>query len=87
MINAALSVIATDLLAYGEEHVSAAVVRISPSEHERLGILAADILYAPGSPRLLSYCVAMAAVQVVEGRPRSLKRKRRQMHVYEKPNA
>ena len=83
MINAALSTISTDLLAYGEDEASAAVLHLSPADHERLSILAADILYAPNGSRLLSYCVAMAAVQILEGRPRPLKRKKRQMHVYE----
>jgi hypothetical protein len=87
MINAALSTISTDLLAYGEEEASAAALHLSPSEHERLAILAADILYAPKGPRLLSYCVAMAAIHVIEGRPRPLKRKKRQLQVYERQNA
>jgi hypothetical protein len=87
MINAALSTISTDLLAYGEEDASAAVLHMTPAEHERLANLAADILYAPNSPRLLSYCVAMAAIHVLEGRPRSLKRKKRLMHVYGKSSA
>lgn len=82
MISSTLANIAVDLMAYGEEHAASVVVRLSPEEHERLGKIAADLLYSPNGPRLLSRCLAMAAVQLLEGELRPLKRNRRLMHFY-----
>jgi hypothetical protein len=78
-LHAPLDWVATNLRAYGEEAVASAVVRLSPSQIEQFERSAGSHA-ATGMP--YARAVALAAVEIVEGAPRALKRKRRLMHVY-----
>jgi len=62
------------LLAYGESAVAARIPSISPDEMDRIADRADD--YGATNP-LIAKALALAAVEVVEGRPRPLARARR----------
>ena len=81
-VHSSLHQIATDLLAYGEKDLANVVLTLDTQQHERLAVAAAEYLYLPNSSGLLAYCLAMAAVIIIEGRERPLKRKKRLMEVY-----
>jgi hypothetical protein len=63
-----------DLKAYGEDDVARKIRGLSKKEYDRLGNLASDHSL---TGMLLAKALALAAVEVVEGEPRPLKRKRR----------
>jgi len=63
-----------DLKTYGEDAVAKKIRGLSKREYDRL----ADIAFHHSlTGMLLSKALALAAVEVVEGAPRELKRKRR----------
>ena len=63
-----------DLEAYGEDAVASKIGRLSARDYERLSDLAFTHAL---SGMLLAKALALAAVEIVEGRPRELRRKRR----------
>jgi hypothetical protein len=63
-----------DLLDYGESEVALESEGLSEERWREIGIRAFDLAPVHG---LLSKALALAAVEMVEGRPRELRRKRR----------
>lgn len=63
-----------DLKDYGEDDVAAKIPGLSESDLTRIGEIAFDHSL---TGMLLAKAIALAAVEVVEGHPRELKRKRR----------
>jgi hypothetical protein len=68
-----------DLRTYGEDELAARILTLSDAEMKQIGEVADRFLYAPGKPPLLAKVVALAAVEVLEGVGRQLKRKRRRL--------
>lgn len=68
--------IAADLWAYGEDELAERAASLSDAQLNRLGELASDWSGASGA-RLLSTATALAAIEVMEGKPRPLARQRR----------
>jgi hypothetical protein len=63
-----------DLEQYGEDAVAAQVKDLSQIDYDRLG----DIAFEHAcTGMLIAKALALAAVEVIEGKPRELKRKRR----------
>jgi hypothetical protein len=73
--------IAEDLWAYGEDKLAPRAAELSDQELERMGELAGDWALRSATPSgrgmLLAKAIALAAVEVMEGRPRPLQRSRR----------
>ena len=67
-------VLIADLQSYGEDEVAAQVHSLSKGQIERLGQIA---FTHACTGMLLAKALSLAAVEVVEGAPRELKRKRR----------
>ena len=63
-----------DLLDYGESVVALEIEGLSEQQWREIGIRAFDLMLVH---RLISKALALAAVEIVEGRPRELRRKRR----------
>jgi hypothetical protein len=67
--------LASDLRAYGEDLIADRIDGLGDDQMKRIGELAAR--YIARGARNLSHALSLAAVEVVEGAPRELKRKRR----------
>ena len=66
-----------DLREYGEDTVAARVFTLSEEQYQRLS----EIAYRHAlTGMLLAKALALAAVEVIEGKPRALRRKRRQLN-------
>ena len=63
-----------DLVAYGEEEAAAQLMNLTKEDYDRLGHIAFEHA-CPGM--LLAKASALAAIEIIEGKPRELKRKRR----------
>jgi hypothetical protein len=68
-----------NLRTYGEDELAACILTLSDAEMNKIGEVADHYLYAPGKPPLLAKVVALAAVEVLEGASRPLKRNRRRL--------
>ena len=68
-----------DLRTYGEDELAARILTVSDADLKKIGEVADSYLYAPGKPPLLAKVVALAAVEVLEGASRPLKRNRRRL--------
>jgi hypothetical protein len=75
--------ISTHLRAYGENEAATWVLSLNAEQHNRLGELASSILHGSNENMYLAKALALAAVQLYEGSPRPLKRKRRLMTFYD----
>jgi len=64
------------LRSYGEDEVAAVIANLPDEQWRKIGSLAFDYVCRPSSG-LLAKALALAAVEVVEGTPRDLRRKRR----------
>jgi hypothetical protein len=77
--------IAIDLRTYGEDEVAARVPTLTPEDLERIYERADHYLYSEayarpsGASPYLAWTVAMAAVEVMEGKQRPLRWKRRKL--------
>jgi hypothetical protein len=75
--------LAEDLWAYGEDELAVRALDLSDLEMGRIGVIAGRLLLddahatPSGASMLLAKACALAAVEVMEGGPRALKRKRR----------
>ena len=73
--------IADDLWTYGEDKLARRAFNLSDQELERMGDIAGEYMLmsdtASGAGMLFAKAVALAAVEVLEGRPRPLARMRR----------
>jgi hypothetical protein len=71
--------LAADLRSYGEDELALRAVDLTTDEMVRIGLRAGDLADAPGPDGLYSRLLATAAVEVMEGAPRELRRKRRRL--------
>ncbi len=75
--------ISRDLSTYGETHLSAVVRHLSDDRLREIGVRAFEIATVPVSTQrtrmLLAKALALAAVEILEGRPRDLVRQRRDL--------
>ena len=70
--------LAEDLWAYGEDELAIKALDLSPLEVARVGVLAGRLYTDPSEPgMMLAKACALAAIEVLEGEHRPLKRKRR----------
>jgi hypothetical protein len=79
-VSASRPPLAADLRSYGENAVAERVANLDDAAMRALGEQAAR--YMTKGARNLAQALALAAVEVVEGSPRPLKRKRR---IFERP--
>jgi len=63
-----------DLVEYGEDEAAGQVMNLSKEDYDRLGQIAFEHAC---TGMLLAKALALAAVEIIEGKPRELKRKRR----------
>lgn len=77
--------LALDLRTYGEDQCASAVPQLTDEQMSRIGEIAGHLVSSPntrtasGASMLLAKAVALAAVEVIEGKPRDLKWKRRKL--------
>jgi hypothetical protein len=67
-----------DLRTYGEDELAAQIPTLSEAEMQRIGEVADRYLYAPERP-LIAKALALAAIEVLEGAGRPMKRNRRRL--------
>lgn len=67
-----------NLRTYGEDELAARISTLSEAEMQRIAEVADRHLYTPERP-IIDKAVAMAAVEVLEGVSRALKRTRRRL--------
>jgi hypothetical protein len=79
------AMLAVDLRTYGEDELARRVARMSLPElqpvYERAShyLLSDEFARPSGASPLMSWCLAMAAVEILEGAPRPLRWKRRKL--------
>ena len=84
-VTASPDLLAIDLRTYGENEAAERVLAMSPDQLERVYEQADHYLYSKqyatpsGASPLIAWALAMAAVEVVESRPRQLRWKRRKL--------
>jgi hypothetical protein len=66
--------LAPELIAYGEPEAAEALLVMSPDTHQQISVLAGRLL---SDNLIIDKAICLAAVQVFEGTPRPLRRKRR----------
>ena len=77
--------IAVDLRTYGEDNAAASVPGLSPDDLHRIYERADHYLYSDefatpsGTSPYLAWAIAMAAVEIIEGKQRPLRWKRRKL--------
>ena len=79
IVTASPQLIATHLAAYGENDTALKIQALMPHQLEMISEIA--FVYACNGMKLAE-SLSLAAVQVCEGKPRPLKRKRRDMSMY-----
>lgn len=84
--------LADDLRSYGEDELAARVPQLSDADMNRIGDLADRYLFADeyatpsGGSMLIAKALALAAIEVMEGAPRELRRKRRRLQAGPAPD-
>jgi hypothetical protein len=66
--------LARELLAFGEAEAAELLLKMSPSEHEQISVRAGRLL---SRNLTIDKAICLAAVEIFEGQPRELRRKRR----------
>jgi hypothetical protein len=80
-VSSSRAAIAKDLSAYGEEDAARRIESLSPEDYALVEEKAFDFACSTdpnsGRPMLIAKALSMAAVEIIEGKARDLKRKKR----------